>query len=348
MRLRAARAAMINTAHLELLETSMEQRTLGGDGPAVSALGLGTMSLGIADTYTSSAQTFEAAVGLIERAVELGMNFLDTSDIYGDSEQKVGAAIRNRRQDVVLATKFGFVPEARRIDGRPEYVRQACDRSLKRLGVDHIDLYYQHRVDPLVPIEETIGAMAGLVREGKVRYLGLSEAAPATIRRAHRVHPISAVQNEYSLFCRDPEDELMPTLRALGITLVAYSPLGRGFLGGRFRSLDDLAPDDWRRKNPRFQGENFARNLALADQIRRMAEEKGCTPAQLALAWVLSRGKDVIPIPGTSSITRLKENAASVRVRLTPVDLDRLDTASPRGAVVGERYNAEGRELLNG
>ena len=218
----------------------MEQRTLGRDGPAVSALGLGTMSLGIADIYTSSAQTIEAAVGLIERAVELGINFLDTADAYGDSEQKVGVAIRNRRQDVVLATKFGFVPEERRIDGRPEYVRQACDRSLKRLGVDHIDLYYQHRVDPSVPIEETIGAMAGLVWAGKVRHLGLSEAAPATIRRAHRVHPISAVQNEYSLFSRDPEDELLPTLRELGIALVAYSPLGRGFLGGRFRS-----PGSW-------------------------------------------------------------------------------------------------------
>ena len=303
----------------------MEQRSLGGEGPAVSALGLGTMSLGIADTYTSSAQTIEAAVGLIERAVELGMNFLDTADIYGDSEQKVGLAIRNRRQNVVLATKFGFVPEARRIDGRPEYVRQACDRSLKRLGVDHIDLYYQHRVDPLVPIEETIGAMAALVREGKVRHLGLSEASPATIRRAHRVHPISAVQSEYSLFSREPEDELLPTLRALGITLVAYSPLGRGFLGGRFRSLDDLAPDDWRRTNPRFQGENFTRNLALADQIRQRAQEKGCTPAQLALAWLLARSPALLPIPGTTSVAHLEENVAAAALRLSDEELADLD-----------------------
>jgi aryl-alcohol dehydrogenase-like predicted oxidoreductase len=326
----------------------MEQRRLGRDGPAVSALGFGAMSLGIADTYTSSAQTLEAAIGVIERALELGINFLDTADIYGDSEPKVGAAIKNRRQDVVLATKFGFVQGGRGIDGSPRHVREACESSLKRLGVDHVDLYYLHRVDPSVPIEETIGAMAELVRQGKVRHLGLSEAAPATVRRAHRVHPIAAVQNEYSLFTREPEDELLPTLRELGIALVAYSPLGRGFLGGRFRSLDDLAPDDWRRNNPRFQGENFARNLAVAEQVRQMAQEKGCTPAQLALAWVLGRGKDVIPIPGTSNVARLKENVGSVRVRLTPADLDRLDKASPRGAIVGDRYDAGGQQLLNG
>jgi aryl-alcohol dehydrogenase-like predicted oxidoreductase len=211
-----------------------------------------------------------------------------------------------------------------------------------------IDLYYLHRVDPAVPIEETVGAMAELVRQGKVRHLGLSEAAPETVRRAHRVHRIAALQNEYSLFCRDPEEELLPTLRELGIALVAYSPLGRGFLGGRFRSLDDLAPDDWRRNNPRFQGENFARNLAVADRVREMAEEKGCTPAQLALAWVLARGKDVVPIPGTSSVVRLEENAGSVRVRLTPADLERLDQASPNGAVAGDRYDAGGRRLLRG
>src|SRR5215475_714349 len=290
------------------------------------------MSVGIADTYTSSAQTLEAAVGVLERALELGINFIDPAYIYGDSELKVGAALKNRRQDVVLATKFGFVQEGRGIDGRPQHVREACDRSLKRLGVEQIDLYYLHRVDPQVPIEETVGAMAELVRQGKVRYLGLSEAAPETIRRAHRVHPLTAVQNEYSLFTREPEEELLPTLRALGIGLVAYSPLGRGFLGGRFRSLDELAPDDWRRNNPRFQGENFARNLAVADQIREMAQEKGCTPAQLALAWVLDRGKDVIPIPGTSSVARLKENAGSVKLRLTPADRARLDSAVPIGA----------------
>jgi aryl-alcohol dehydrogenase-like predicted oxidoreductase len=262
----------------------------------------------------------------------------------------VGAAIKNRRQDVVLATKFGFVQRAggRGIDGSPKHVREACESSLRRLGVDHLDLYYLHRVDPSVPIEETVGAMAELVRQGKVRHLGLSEAAPATVRRAHRVHPIAAVQNEYSLFTRELEDELLPTLRELGIALVAYSPLGRGFLGGRFRSLDDLAPDDWRRNNPRFQGENFARNLAIADQVRQMAQEKGCTAAQLALAWVLGRGKDVVPIPGTSNVARLKENAGSVRVRLTPDDLDRLDKASPRGAIVGDRYDAGGQQLLNG
>jgi len=326
----------------------MEQRRLGKDGPAVSAIGFGAMSLGIADVYTSSAQTLEAAIGVIERALELGINFLDTADIYGDSELKVGAAIKNRRQDVVLATKFGFVPGGRGIDGSPKHVREACDLSLKRLGVDRIDLYYLHRVDPSVPVEETVGAMAELVKQGKVGHLGLSEAAPDTIRRAHRVHPISAVQNEYSLFTRDPEEELLPTLRELGIALVAYSPLGRGFLGGRFRSLDDLAPDDWRRSNPRFQGENFARNLAAADQIREMAQEKGCTPAQLALAWVLDRGKDVIPIPGTSSVARLKENAGSVKLRLTQADRDRLDSAAPIGAAVGDRYDARGQQLLKG
>jgi aryl-alcohol dehydrogenase-like predicted oxidoreductase len=329
----------------------MEQRRLGKDGPAVSSIGFGAMSLGIADVYTSSAQTLEAAIGVIERALDLGINLLDTADIYGDSEVKVGAAIRNRRHEVVLATKFGFVPggrEGRGVDGSPEHVREACDRSLKRLGVEHIDLYYLHRVDPSVPIEETVGAMAELVRQGKVRHLGLSEAAPETVRRAQRVHPIAAVQNEYSLFTRDPEEELLPTLRGLGIALVAYSPLGRGFLGGRFRSLDDLAPDDWRRNNPRFQGENFARNLAVADQIRAMAQEKGCTPAQLALAWVLDRGKDVIPIPGTSSVARLKENAGSVRLKLTQADRDRLDTAVPTGAAVGDRYDAQGQRLLKG
>ena len=326
----------------------MEHRRLGREGPSVSALGFGAMSVGITDMYTGSARTLEAGVRVIERALDLGIDFLDTADIYGDSEQKVGAAIKNRRKDVVVATKFGFVQGGRGIDGSPQHVREACEHSLERLGVDHIDLYYLHRVDPAVPVEETVGAMAELVRKGKVRHLGLSEAAPETVRRAHRVHPIAAVQNEYSLFTRDPEEELLPTLRELGIALVAYSPLGRGFLGGRFRSLDDLGADDWRRTNPRFQGENFTRNLVLADQVQQLAREKGCTPAQLALAWVLSRGKDVIPIPGTSSVSRLEENAASVEVRLTPAEVDRLERASPRGAAVGDRYYNSGRKHLKG
>lgn len=308
------------------------------------------MSLGIADTYTSSVRDMEAAVALIARAIDLGVTLLDTADIYGDSEEKVGKAIKGRRSEVVIATKFGFVRSAAgvedRVDGSPAYVRQACERSLRRLEVEQIDLYYLHRVDQRVPIEETVGAMADLVREGKVRYLGLSEVSAATLRRAHAVHPIAAVQAEYSLFTREPEDDLLPTLRELGVGLVAYSPLGRGFLGGRFRSLDDLAPDDWRRRNPRFQGENFERNLALADRIREMAAAKGCTPAQLALAWLLAHD-NVVPIPGTSSITRLEENAAAVDVRLTPEEKEELERRSPKGAVVGERYHPSGAALLN-
>src|SRR5499427_2042940 len=325
----------------------MKHRTLGAHGLRVSKIGLGCM--GMSEFYGPSSE--DESIATIHRALELGIDFLDTADIYGPftNEKLVGRAIRDRRDHVVLATKFGNVRNAQGqslgIRGDPDYVREACDASLERLGVDHLDLYYQHRVDTKVPIEETVGAMAELVRAGKVRHLGLSEAAPDTIRRANRVHPITAVQNEYSLFTRDPEEELLPTLRELGIALVAYSPLGRGFLGGRFRSLDDLAPDDWRRNNPRFQGENFARNLAIADRVREMAQEKGCTPAQLALAWVLDRGKDVVPIPGTSSVARLKENAGSVRLRLTPADRDRLDKAAPRGAAVGDRYDARGQQL---
>ena len=328
----------------------MEQRQLGSRGPRVSALGLGCMSIGIADVYTSSVRNTEAAVALIHRSLDLGITFLDTADIYGDSELQVGEAIKGRRNDVVLATKFGFVNSrpgaAQGIDGRPEYVRQACDTSLRRLQTDHIDLYYQHRVDANVPIEDTVGAMADLVKQGKVRHLGLSEAAPTTIRRAHAVHPIAAVQTEYSLFSRDPEDAVLPTLRELGIALVAYSPLGRGFLGGRFRTMDDLAPDDWRRTNPRFQGENFARNVALGDRLREMAAAKGCTPAQLALAWLLTR-EAVIPIPGTSSLERLSENAEALNVTLTPADLDEIEALSPKGAASGERYNPVMGALLN-
>lgn len=309
------------------------------------------MSLGIAGVYTSSIRDDDAAVALIARALDLGITLLDTADVYGDSELKVGKAIAGRRAGVVLATKFGFVQGAvdghEQLDGRPEYVRTACDRSLQRLGVDYIDLYYLHRVDPKVPIEETVGAMADLVREGKVRHLGLSEVSAATLRRAHAVHPIAAVQTEYSLFTREPEDELIPTLEELGVALVAYSPLGRGFLAGRFRSLDDLAPDDWRRRNPRFQGSNFERNLALADRVREMAAEKGCTPAQLAIAWLLTR-RNVVPIPGTSSVERLVENVGAVEVRLTLEELEEIDRRSPKGAVVGERYHPSGAALLNG
>ena len=309
------------------------------------------MSLGIADIYTSSVRDDEAAVVVIRRALDLGVTFLDTADIYGDSEEKVGKAIKGRRADVVLATKFGFVQSAigaePLIDGRPEHVRDACERSLRRLEVDDVDVYYLHRVDPNVPIEDTVGAMADLVGQGKVRHLGLSEVSLETLRRAHRVHPIAAVQTEYSLFSRDPEDELLPTLRELGVALVAYSPLGRGFLGGRFRTLDDLAPDDWRRLNPRFQGGNFERNVALADRVRDMAATKGCTPAQLALAWLLTRD-NVVPIPGTSSVERLADNAGAIGVRLTRDELDEIDRRSPKGAVAGERYNASGAALLNG
>jgi aryl-alcohol dehydrogenase-like predicted oxidoreductase len=314
-------------------------------------MGFGCMSLGIADVYTSSIRDDDAAVALVRRVLDLGINFLDTADIYGDSELKVGKAIKNRRDEVVLATKFGFVQNAigqeERLDGRPEYVREAIDRSLRRLEVDYVDVYYLHRVDANVPIEDTVGAMGELVRQGRVRHLGLSEVSPATLRRAFAVHPIAAVQVEYSLFSRDPEDELIPVLKELGVSLVAYSPLGRGFLGGRFRTLADLAPDDWRRRNPRFQGGNFERNVALADRVREMAARKGCTPAQLALAWLLTR-ESVVPIPGTSSVARLEENVRAVDVQLTRDELEEIDRLSPKGAVAGARYHESGAALLNG
>ena len=336
---------------LVVLSCGMDSRQLGKVGPRVSAIGLGCMSLGIGDIYTSGVHDESAAIAVIERALELGMTFLDTADIYGDSEEKVGKAIRGRRDNVVLATKFGFaqsqVGQQERIDGSPKYVREACERSLRRLEVDHIDLYYLHRVDPAVAIEETVGAMADLVRQGKVGHLGLSEVSASTLRRAYAVHPIAAIQTEYSLFTRDPEDELLPVMRELGVALVAYSPLGRGFLAGRFRSLDDLAPDDWRRKNPRFQGEAFKRNVELADRVREMAAAKGCTPAQLALAWLLTH-KDVVPIPGTSSAERVAENAAAASVQLTRSELDEIERRSPKGAATGERYHASGAALLNG
>jgi aryl-alcohol dehydrogenase-like predicted oxidoreductase len=331
----------------------MNFRTLGRQGPEVSALGLGCMSIGIADTYTSSVRDDTEAVALIHRALDLGITLLDTADIYGDSERQVGKAIKDRRSNVVLATKFGFLrgagaPEPERpVDGSPQYVRKACEASLQRLGVEHIDLYYLHRVDATVPIEETVGAMADLVRDGKVKHLGLSEASAATVRRAHRIHPLAAVQSEYSLWSRDPEEELLPTLQELGIALVAYSPLGRGFLAGRFRTIDDLAPDDWRRGNPRFQGENFAKNLTLVDHLKALAAQKDCTPAQLALAWLLTRHDNVIPIPGTSSAGRLKENVAAVDMRLSKDDMDRIEQVSPKGAAAGGRYDPTGMRLLN-
>jgi len=332
----------------------MQYRKLGRLGPDVSAIGLGCMSMGIANTYTSSVKGDDDAVKLIHRALELGITLLDTADVYGESEVQVGKALRGKRENVVLATKFGFasVPgsqprDPNEINGTPRYVREACEKSLKRLGVDYVDLYYLHRVDPKTPIEETVGAMAALVKEGKVRHLGLSEASAATLRRAYQVHPIAAVQSEYSLFTRDPEDELLPVLEEMGIALVAYSPLGRGFLGGRFRKLEDLAPDDWRRNNPRFQGENFAKNLALADHVQELTAQKGCTPAQLALAWLLNRHDDVIPIPGTSSVQRLEENARAADIELSESELASIEQASPRGAAAGRRYDPGMLGLVN-
>jgi len=330
----------------------MRKRPVDRSDLEVSALGFGCMSIGIADVYTSSVQSENDAIGIVHRALDLGVNFLDTANIYGDSEIKVGKALRGRREGVVLATKFGIVHgssyQNRVVDGSPENARRCCDLSLQRLAVDVIDLYYLHRVDPRVPIEDTVGAMAELVRAGKVRYIGLSEASPATVRRAHKAHPITAVQTEYSLFTRDPEDDLLPTLRELGISLVAYSPLGRGFLGARFRSINELAPNDWRRGNPRFQEEQFRRNLAIADAISAIAHEKGVTPAQLALAWVLAQGEDVIPIPGTSNAQRLEENVRSLDVVLTTAELNRLERVAPKGAVVGDRYEPGMMQLING
>ncbi|HET9105492.1 MAG TPA: aldo/keto reductase [Solirubrobacteraceae bacterium] len=319
----------------------MRERTLGTQDLVVSEQGLGCM--GMSEFYGTSDAT--EAVATIRRALDLGVTLLDTADIYGPhtNEQLVGEAIADRRDEVVLATKFGIVrdpenPAARGVNGRPEYVHASCDASLRRLQVDHIDLYYQHRVDPDVPIEETVGAMAELVAAGKVRCLGLSEAGPETIRRAHAVHPISAVQSEYSLWTRDPEEEVLGVLRELGIGLVAYSPLGRGFLTGQITSAADLSPDDFRRGVPRFQGENLERNLKLVRRVQAIASEKQCTPAQLALAWVLAQGEDVVPIPGTKRRSYLEQNLEASELELDADDLARLDEAAPRGAARGDRY----------
>ena len=318
----------------------LEQRRLGSGGLVVSAIGLGCM--GMSEFYGATDEGESAAT--IQRALDLGVTLIDTADIYGPftNERLVGRALRGRRQEAVLATKFGNVRNERGerlgIDGSPDYVRRACEASLERLGVDHIDLYYQHRVDPSTPIEDTVGAMAGLVEQGKVRFLGLSEASPATIRRAHAVHPISALQSEYSLWTRDPEDAVLETVRELGIGFVAYSPLGRGFLTGQFADTEKLAADDFRRNNPRFQGENARHNAALVETVVALAAEKGVTPAQVALAWVLSRGGDVVPIPGTKRRTYLEQNVVAAGIELSMDELERLEQAFPRGAAAGERY----------
>jgi aryl-alcohol dehydrogenase-like predicted oxidoreductase len=326
----------------------MEMRKLGSQGLEVSALGLGCM--GMSEFYAG--RDDEESAATIHRAIDLGLTFLDTADMYGvgRNEELVGRVVRERREWVVVATKFGNVRGAdgsfQGISGRPDYVRQACDASLQRTGLDVIDLYYQHRVDPDVPIEETVGAMAELVSAGKVKYLGLSEAAPETIRRAHAVHPITALQTEYSLWTRDPEEAILPTVRELGIGFVPYSPLGRGFLTGQFRRPEDIPADDYRRDNPRFQGDAFASNLALVTEIETMAQEKGCTAAQLALAWVLAQGDDIVPIPGTKRRHYLEDNIGALDVTLTADDRARIDRILPPGAATGTRYAAPQRASL--
>lgn len=329
----------------------MQQRQLGNTGPVVSSIGLGCM--GMSDFY-STAQDEKEAIATLHRALELGVTLLDTADMYGPhtNEELVGRAIKGKRQQVVLATKFGIVrdpsnPEARGVCGRPDYVRQSVEGSLKRLGVEEIDLYYQHRVDPTVPIEDTVGALSDLVAAGKIRYIGLSEAPVALLERAHRVHPITALQTEYSLWTRDVEAEILPACRRLGIGFVPYSPLGRGFLSGTLRRPEDLAEDDFRRSNPRFVGENFAKNLALVEKVETLAAAKGVSASQLALAWVLAQGEDIVPIPGTKRRRYLEENVAALNVVLTPEELAAIEAIFPFNAAAGDRYGVESMATIN-